>query len=107
MFNAFLWDRKAERTKGFQTFTLHVADELTYEHIFAETKWPFAIFDIQGLVNQAIPQPEKLKKYTVREVGSVYTPDDPKTFQYQNDLFSRCEGVIWVNKVTASTSLWR
>jgi erythromycin esterase-like protein len=106
-FNAFLWDKKAERTKGFQTFDLHASHKDTYEHMFAETKLPLAIFDIQKVAKQARLQKDQLKKYTVREVGSVFTPDDLESFEYQNDLFSCCDGVIWFNKVTASTSLWQ
>jgi erythromycin esterase-like protein len=106
-FNAFLWDKKTERTKGFQMFDLHASHKDTYEHMFAETKLPLAIFDIQKVVKQARLQKDQLKKYTVREVGSVFTPDDSASFEYQNDLFSCCDGVIWIRKVTASTSLWQ
>jgi erythromycin esterase-like protein len=106
-FNAFLWDRKTERTKGFKTFNFQAAGAGTYEQVFAETKWPLAIFDIQKAAEQAITKKELLKKYTVREVGSVFTPDEPETFQVQYCLFKECEAIIWVNTVTASTSLWR
>jgi erythromycin esterase-like protein len=105
-FNAFLWDRKTEQTKGFHTFNLTAANDSTYEYMFALTKWPLAIFNIQKVKNQATPQKDRFKEYTVREIGSVFTPDDPEAFEHQDDLFNRCEGVIWINTVTAATSLW-
>ena len=106
-FNAFLWDEKTERTKGFQTFKLDAAHEATYEHMFAETKWPLAIFDIQKMKSEAMPQVDQSKEYTAREIGSVFTPDNPGTFEHQEDIFNRCEAVMWINTVNAATSLWQ
>jgi erythromycin esterase-like protein len=106
-FNAFLWDEKTERTKGFQTFKLDPCHEGTYEHMFTGAKQPLAIFDIQKMKSQAAPQVDQSKGYTAREIGSVFTPGNPETFEHKEDVFNRCEGVMWINTVTAATSLWQ
>ena len=105
-FNAFLWDRGAEQTSGFHTFHLKPAHRDAYEHMFAETKQPLAIFDVRKIRNQAVTKQKQLKKFTVREVGSVYTPDEPETFEHKDDLFNMCDGIIWVNTVTTATSFF-
>jgi len=77
----------------------------SYEHFFAQTHLPLAVFDLRATKESDLFDSWRSDNYTIREMGWAYDLDRKNNFLNKADLINIFDVIVWIDKVSPSISL--
>ncbi len=74
----------------------------SYEHFFAQTELPLAIFDLRATRGNNLFDSWRSNSYTIREMGWAYDPKYKEHLSNKTNLANAFDGAVWIDRVTPS-----